>query len=118
MTGDTTITITLLLAIIGCVISTVNFFDGKRKSNRNEAKTDASEMTTVIVKMESVQDSIRDLKSDMQQNMKDIKTDISSIKSDMNDFRERIAKVEQSCGAAHKRLDQIEIKSHYEKTKN
>lgn len=115
MTGDTTITISLLMAIIGCIISVSNFIDNKRRSHKGEIKSDTVEMTTAIVKMESIKDSIKDLRTDMQQSMKDIKSDVSSIKNDMNDFRERIVAVEQSAKAAHHRLDQMEIIKHYDK---
>ena len=118
MTGETTITITLLLAIVGCIISVVNFFDGKRKNHKAEARSEAIEMTTMIVKMENVRDDIRELKNDMQQNMKEIKIDISSIKADMNQFREKLAKVEQSTASAHKRLDQMEILRAHETKKD
>ena len=78
-----------------------------KKDNKSEAKMSATEMTTVIVKLESVQDNIRDLKNDMQQNMKDIKADISGIKQELDGFRERIVVVEQSAKSMHHRLDEM-----------
>lgn len=107
MNGDTTITITMIIAVLGAALSVINVLTNFKKDNKSEAKMSATEMTTVIVKLESVQDNIRDLKNDMQQNMKDIKADISGIKQELDGFRERIVVVEQSAKSMHHRLDEM-----------
>ncbi len=48
---------------------------------------------------------MKDLKNDFSTSMGDLKKDILSIRSDMNEFRERIVAVEQSTKSAHHRMD-------------
>lgn len=110
MTGDTTITITLLIAIVGTVLSIINAVSNFKKNNKADTKEDTMAMTTVAVKLESIQDNMKELKNDFSTSMGDLKKDILSIRSDMNDFRERIVVVEQSVKSAHHRLDSNEKK--------
>lgn len=61
-----------------------------------DSKADAGEMTTVIVKLETI-----------NENIKEVKTDIKDVKGDMERMKERIVVVEQSVKSAHKRLDGV-----------
>lgn len=95
MNGDSTITITLLIAILSFAMSAVNTVTSLKKNNKTETKAAATEMATVMVKLELIQDNMKDLKTNMRGDMSDLKKDILSIRSDMNEFRERIVAVEQ-----------------------
>lgn len=110
MNGDSTITITLLIAILSIVTSGISLVVTLKKNIKSDTREDAMAMTTVAVKLESLQDNMRDLKNDFSTNMSDLKKDILSIRSDMNEFRERIVAVEQSTKSAHHRLDMYENK--------
>lgn len=110
MNGDSTITITLLIAILGIVTSTISLVVTLKKNFKTDTRQDAMAMTTVAVRLESLQDNMKDLKSDFSTNMSDLKKDILSIRSDMNEFRERIVAVEQSTKSAHRRMDMYEQK--------
>ncbi len=110
MNGDSTITITLLIAILGIVTSTISLVVTVKKNLKTDTRQDAMAMTTVAVKLESLQDNMRDLKNDFSTNMSDLKKDILSIRSDMNEFRERIVAVEQSTKSAHHRMDMYDQK--------
>lgn len=110
MNGDSTITITLLIAILGIITSGISLVVTLKKNIKTDTRQDAMAMTTVAVKLESLQDNMRDLKNDFSTNMSDLKKDILSIRSDMNEFRERIVAVEQSAKSAHHRLDMYENK--------
>lgn len=85
-----TIEIALLISIVSVTIGVLSFITNAKKNH----KTDTSEMTTVIVKLENIGD-----------NVSEIKTDVKGVKEDVNVLRERVAKAEASAKQAHKRLD-------------
>ena len=62
---------------------------------KQNTKADASQITTVLIKLENIADDIAEIKADLK-----------SVKAEVQDLRERIAKVEASAAQAHKRLDQ------------
>jgi outer membrane murein-binding lipoprotein Lpp len=67
------------------------------KRNQNlDVRKDASELTTVIVKLESIGTGITEIKAEM-----------ANVKNDIKESRERLIKVEESAKQAHKRLDEI-----------
>lgn len=61
---------------------------------KQNTKADASQITTVLIKLENIADGIAEIKADLK-----------SVKAEVQDLRERIAKVEASAAQAHKRLD-------------
>lgn len=63
---------------------------------KGDVKGDQSEMTTVIVKLETI-----------NENVKEVRNDLKDVKSDIENIRERLVVVEQSAKSAHKRIDQI-----------
>lgn len=67
----------------------------KRNKSKDD-KTDASEMTTVIVKLENIGSGISEIKSEM-----------GNIKADIKEDRERLIKVEESAKQGHKRIDEL-----------
>ena len=67
----------------------------KRNKSKDD-KTDASEMTTVIVKLENIGSGISEIKSEM-----------GNIKADIKEDRERQIKVEESAKQGHKRIDEL-----------
>lgn len=62
-------------------------------------KEETSQITTVLIKLEAIAESILELKGDVR-----------SMRDDLNDLRERITRVEASAKQAHKRLDHMEGK--------
>lgn len=70
---------------------------------KGDTKQDAGQMTEVIVKLETINENVKDVKADM----KDIKFDVDKIK-------ERLIAVEQSAKAAHKRIDTLHHESEAE----
>lgn len=61
---------------------------------KQNTKADASQITTVLIKLENIASGIAEIKADLK-----------SVKAEVQDLRERIAKVEASAAQAHKRLD-------------
>lgn len=65
-----TIEIAVLISVIGVFISIYNFINNGKK----EAKSDQAQMTSVLIKLESIQDDTKEIKSDL----KDVKADIKN----------------------------------------
>ena len=68
-----------------------------KRTEKNDAKMDASQLTTVIVKLETIGTGVAEIKSEM-----------SGVKTEVRDIRDRLIKVESSASSAHKRLDTCE----------
>lgn len=96
--------ITILVSVISVCVA---FYFGLRSQKRTEKadlKKDATEMTTVIVKLEYIGNGINEIKSDMK-----------GIKGDITDLQGRMIRVEQSVKSAHHRLDTLEGKYNEDK---
>ena len=92
--------------IISCISIAVAVYFGTRTQKRADAadiEKDSTTTATMMVKLESIADDIRE-----------IKTDNKSTQSEMKDFRERLALNEASVKSLHKRLDIVEnrVDSH------
>lgn len=85
--------LTQLLSVFSCLIAAVALW----RNLKGDTKANANEMTTVIVKLETI-----------NENTKEIKADIKDVKNDMERMKERIVIVEQSVKSAHKRIDGME----------
>ena len=67
--------------------------------SNTDARKEASEMTTLIVKLETINNGVNEIKSDMR-----------NMKTDIQDLRDRLIIVEQSTKSAHHRVDKLEGK--------
>jgi peptidoglycan hydrolase CwlO-like protein len=88
--------------IISCISIAVAVYFGTRTQKRADAEDiekDSTVTATMMVKLESIADDI-----------KEIKTDNKATQSEMKDFRERIALNEASIKSLHKRLDGVEAR--------
>lgn len=92
-----TIEAALLISGISVTFGIYQGVSNLKRNERTEAKNDASELTTVIVKLENIGDGI-----------KEIKSELGNIKKDISDITVRLVKVEESSKSAHKRLDTCE----------
>lgn len=92
-----TIEAALLISGISVTFGIYQGVSNLKRNERTEAKNDASELTTVIVKLENIGDGI-----------KEIKSELGNIKQDINDITVRLVKVEESSKSAHKRMDTCE----------
>lgn len=99
-------TIEVALIISGASVA-FGIYSGVSNLKRNKScddKKEAQDMTTVIVKLESIGTGITEIKSEM-----------NNVKCDIKESRERIIKVEESAKQAHKRLDELQrFKAHEE----
>lgn len=78
------------------VISAAALFFAAYQYVRNGHKELDTQMTTIMIKLESIAEGIVEIKSD-----------IKNVKEDVQALRERMAKVEASAASAHKRLDVV-----------
>ena len=92
-----TVEVALVISGISLVFGIYQGVKNLNRSEKVDVKMDASKMTTVIVKLESIGVGIAEIKSEM-----------SNVKNDIKEDRERIIKVEESAKQAHKRLDTME----------
>ena len=92
-----TIEVALLISGVSLAFAIYQGVSNLKRNKANDDKKDATEMTTVIVKLESIGTGVTEIKSDMK-----------NIRADLQELRERVVVVEQSTKSAHKRLDTLE----------
>lgn len=88
--------------IISCISIAVAVYFGTRTQKRADAadiEKDSATTATMMVKLESISDDI-----------KEIKADNKLTQNEMKDFRERLVLNEQSIKSLHKRLDTVEAR--------
>lgn len=101
MNGDTTITITVIIAVITVGCTLYNTFRGKNREDEStvehriqEATTRVAEMTKINVKLDSISADIRYIREDntsMKDEIKTLSTEVELLKA--------------SIRSAHKRMD-------------
>lgn len=88
----------ITLISVGGICTSIYFgLSGFRRNQKSDDKQEASETTSMIVKMENIGNGVNEIKSD-----------IKSIRDENKESRERLIIVEQSAKQAHKRIDKIE----------
>lgn len=92
-----TIEVALVISALSLIFAVYSGVNSLKRTAKNDDKRDASELTTVIVKLETISNGITEIKSEM-----------GNVKLDVKDLRDRIIVAEQSCKQAHKRLDSFE----------
>lgn len=79
-----TIEVALVISIISVVFGIWSGVTNIKRNEKNDTKADASELTTVIVKLENIGTGITE-----------IKTEMGNVKDDMKDMNVRLVKMEQ-----------------------
>ena len=97
--GNVTIEIALLISMVSVGISILTTVYNFRRGNKADNQKDASEMTTVIVKLENINTGIAE-----------IKMDFKSVQSEVKDLRDKVIINEQSLKSAWKRIESLEKK--------
>ncbi len=98
MSIEPTIFIAAASLIISLIIAVFNIW----RANKADNKEDSSQLTTVIVQLESIKEDTREIKSDLR-----------DVKSDLKDHSERLVKAEQEI----KVLNHTVFKTNKEDTK-
>lgn len=86
--------IPVAISALSLVVSVIVGFSAIRSRNSTDTKQEASQLTTLIVKLENIADGVNEIKADMR-----------NIKDDVKELRERVIVVEQSTKSAHRRID-------------
>ncbi len=94
-----TIEIAILLSVLSFAFNIWSNMTNIKRSERSDTKTEASQLTAVMVKLEIIGTGVTE-----------IKTELSNVKNEVQESRERIVKVEESTKQAHKRLDSIDAR--------
>lgn len=84
--------LTQLIPIFSLLIAALALY----RNVKGDTKTDAGRLTEIIVKLETI-----------NENVKDVKTDMKDMKMDFEKVKERLVVVEQSVKSAHKRIDSL-----------
>lgn len=92
-----TIEVALLISVVSVVFGLYQGISNLKRNHKVDTKSDATELTTVIVKLENIGDGISEIKTEMR-----------NVKDDMKEINERVIRVEESSKQAHKRIDGIE----------
>lgn len=93
MQVDVTIIISFMSLLVAVIVGITNI----RRNNATDDRQEASETTTLIVKLENINDGVNEIKSDMR-----------NLRNDVQDLRDRLIMVEQSTKSAHRRLNTLE----------
>ena len=92
-----TVEVALVISVVSVVFGVYQTISNLKRNEKVDAKNDASQLTTVIVKLESIGTGIAR-----------IENEVTNIKNDVKEDHERLVKVEESAKSAHKRLDTCE----------
>lgn len=93
--GYMKIEVAWLISFLSATFAVYSGMWNLKRNQKSDDKRDATEMTTVIVKLESISGDTSEIKKDM-----------SDLKSEMKELRERVVVVEQSTKQSHKRIDE------------
>ena len=98
--------LSILISVVSVSFAIYAGLSNLKRNQTQDDKNSASQMTTVIVKLENIGNGIAEIKSEM-----------SNAKEDIRENRERIVKVEESAKQSHKRIDRLEsqLRGVYEK---
>lgn len=88
--------ISLLFAAAMLIVNLTN----SRRSRRSDDKQEATELTTLLVKLENISTGVNEIKSDMR-----------NMRTDVQELQGRVIIAEQSLKSLHHRVDKIEGRS-------
>lgn len=82
------------ITVIALLISAIALW----RNLKSDTKNDGAQTSEILVKMEIMQSDIKEIKADF-------KAEVKGLRSEVENLKERIIKVEQSTSSAHKRID-------------
>ena len=89
--------VTLLISILSVGFAIFSGVLNLKRNQSHDDKLEATQLTSVIVKLENISTGVTEIKSE-----------IKRVKEDTKKNSERLTRVEESAKQAHKRLDSIE----------
>ena len=101
MTGDTNLSLALIIAVIGLVCTIYNTVGSRKKEDKTgveqrikEATQKAAEETKISVKLDQI-----------GYDVKSIKNEITTTKKEVRELDKKVALLDASIRSAHKRMD-------------
>lgn len=91
------IEVSLLISVLSVSFAIFVGIINLKRNQTQDDKLEATQLTSVIVKLENIAAGVTEIKSEMK-----------SVKEDTKKNSERLTRVEESAKQAHKRLDGIE----------
>lgn len=91
-----TIEVALVISALSLAFGIYQGVSNMKRNQRADNVQEATQMTTVIVKLENIGAGISEIKSDMR-----------NVKDEVRELRDRIIKVEDSAKNAHHRIDEL-----------
>ena len=89
--------VTVIISFMSLFVAGIVGITNIRRNNATDDRKEASETTTLIVKLENINEGVNEIKSDMR-----------NLRNDVQDLRDRLIMVEQSTKSAHRRLNTLE----------
>jgi hypothetical protein len=96
-----TIEVALVISGVSLAFGLYSGIANMKRNSKTDTQQEATQLTTVIVKLENLGTGITE-----------IKNELFNIKNDTRELRDRIIAVEQSTKQAHKRLDDMKGAKH------
>lgn len=93
-----TIEVAVVISLISLIFAIVSGISGMKRNARTDDRKDASELTTVIVKLKNIGNDI-----------KEIKTDLRDVKADIQVHAEKIVKMEQQIKVLNKTVFKTDV---------
>lgn len=90
-----TIEVALVISGVSLAFGLYSGIANMKRNSKTDTQQEATQLTTVIVKLENLGTGITE-----------IKNELGNIKNDTRELRDRIIAVEQSTKQAHKRIDE------------
>lgn len=94
-----TVEVALVISAVSLAFGIWQGMSNIKRNNKRDDQTEASNMTTVIVKLENIKDGVTEIKSELY-----------GLKSEVKDLTENGIRNEESIKQAHKRIDSMEKK--------
>lgn len=88
------IEVTILISAVSVAFALYSGISNMKRNNKQDTANDAAQLTTVIVKLETINSGVTEIKSELK-----------NVKNDIQDLRDRLIIVEQSTKSAHHRID-------------
>lgn len=92
-----TIEAAIVISVISLAFGIYQTVSNLKRNERIDNRSEAGQLTTVIVKLESIGEGVSEIKSDMR-----------SVKAEVQDLRDRVTRIETSENLIKERLDIIE----------
>ena len=96
---ETAAVISIVISLLSLAVAAIVGFTNIKRSKSTDDRHEAAEMTTVIVKLETISTGITEIKSDMR-----------NLQTSQQELRDRLIICEQSTKSLHHRVDKLEGK--------